>query len=143
MTTTTTAQRIVSEARGWLGTPYCHGASVKGVGCDCLGLVRGVWRAVFGGEPERADPYSPDWAEAVGEERLRDAARRHLAEIPVAQARPGDLLLFRPDGRADRASDRRADGRPRRGRSAALPAPPSTAASSPPPTWSGTSKARG
>ena len=28
----------------WIGTPYRHQASLKGVGCDCLGLVRGVWR---------------------------------------------------------------------------------------------------
>jgi cell wall-associated NlpC family hydrolase len=33
---------IVAEARTWIGTPYRHQASLKGVGCDCLGLVRGV-----------------------------------------------------------------------------------------------------
>jgi hypothetical protein len=33
---------IVAAARGWLGTPYRHQASVKGEGADCLGLVRGV-----------------------------------------------------------------------------------------------------
>ncbi|MFY8139958.1 MAG: peptidase P60, partial [Caulobacter sp.] len=55
--------RIVAAARGWLGTPYRHQASVKGVGCDCLGLVRGVWRELYGQEPETAPPYRPDWAE--------------------------------------------------------------------------------
>jgi hypothetical protein len=39
---------IVAETRAWIGTPYRHQASLKGVGCDCLGLVRGVWRAVIG-----------------------------------------------------------------------------------------------
>lgn len=33
---------IVAAARQWLGTPYRHQASVRGVGCDCLGLIRGV-----------------------------------------------------------------------------------------------------
>ena len=37
-------------ARAWLGTPYRHQASVKGVGADCLGLVRGLWREVAGAE---------------------------------------------------------------------------------------------
>ena len=36
--------RIVDLARGWIGTPYLHQASCRGIGCDCLGLVRGVWR---------------------------------------------------------------------------------------------------
>ena len=66
-----TRARIVAEARAWIGTPYRHQASLKGVGCDCLGLVRGVWRAVIGPEPERAPPYAPDWAEASGMNRLR------------------------------------------------------------------------
>lgn len=86
---------IVAAARGWLGTPYRHQASVKGEGADCLGLVRGVWREVVGAEPERLPAYSPDWAEVGGEERLLAAARRWLAEIEIAAARPGDVLLFR------------------------------------------------
>ena len=36
---------ILAECRAWIGTPYRHQASVKGVGCDCLGLLRGIWRA--------------------------------------------------------------------------------------------------
>ena len=37
-------EEIVAAARSWIGTPYRHQASLKGVGCDCLGLVRGVGR---------------------------------------------------------------------------------------------------
>ncbi len=44
--------RIVASARGWIGTPYVHQASTKGAGCDCLGLLRGVWREINGAEPE-------------------------------------------------------------------------------------------
>jgi hypothetical protein len=55
----------LAETRDWIGTPYQHQTSLKGVGCDCLGLVRGVWRAVIGAEPERAPPYAPGWAEAA------------------------------------------------------------------------------
>jgi NlpC/P60 family putative phage cell wall peptidase len=86
---------IVAEARAWLGTPYRHQASLKGVGCDCLGLVRGVWRGVIGQEPERAPPYVPGWAEASGEETLAAAGFRHLVPVRCEAAMPGDVLLFR------------------------------------------------
>jgi NlpC/P60 family putative phage cell wall peptidase len=39
-----TRETIVAAARSWFGTPYHHQASVKGVGSDCLGLIRGIWR---------------------------------------------------------------------------------------------------
>ena len=86
---------IVAEARRWLGTPYRHQASVMGAGADCLGLVRGVWRGVLGAEPEKTPAYTPDWAEALGEETLLFAARRHCREIAIGTAREGDVLLFR------------------------------------------------
>ena len=91
----TRAARIVLSARGWTGTPYRHQASLKGVGCDCLGLVRGVWREVMGDEPEPVPPYAPGWAENTGVEALADAARRNLQERPCMDIRGGDLLLFR------------------------------------------------
>lgn len=86
---------VVETARGWLGTPYLHQASLKGQGADCLGLVRGVWRDVVGDEPETPTPYSPDWAEVGGEEILLAAAGRWLVPVALEQAREGDVLLFR------------------------------------------------
>lgn len=91
----TTGERAVAEARSWLGTPYQHQASLKGVGCDCLGLVRGVWRALVGPEPELAPPYRPDWAELGGEDLLQEAAARWLCPVPQDERAPGDVLLFR------------------------------------------------
>lgn len=90
-----TRAAVVAEARRWIGTPYRHQASLIHVGCDCLGLVRGVWRALIGPEPEDAPPYSPDWAEARGEETLARAARRHFAAVETNAFRAGDVLLFR------------------------------------------------
>ncbi|MFN4158499.1 MAG: NlpC/P60 family protein [Gemmobacter sp.] len=84
---------VVAEARGWIGTPYVHQASCKGAGTDCLGLLRGVWRAVIGPEPEVMPAYTPDWGEAGGHEVLMAAALRWL--VPAAEAAPGDVLLFR------------------------------------------------
>lgn len=89
------ASLVVSEALSWLGTPYRHQGGRKGVGCDCIGLVRGVWQAVYGRTPEEPGPYAPDWAEAGGVDRLLAAARRHCVERPVGDLRAGDLILFR------------------------------------------------
>lgn len=95
--------RILDAARGWIGTPFHHRASIKGVGTDCLGLVRGVWRELYGGEPEPLPDYAPDWAGATGRETMLEAARRHLT--PVDTPQPGDVLLFRlrPHGPAAHA----------------------------------------
>lgn len=86
---------IPVAARAWIGTPYRHQASLKGFGCDCLGLVRGVWRELYGFEPEPVPPYRPDWAETGGRETLLEAARRHLVELAPGAPAPGDVLLFR------------------------------------------------
>jgi NlpC/P60 family putative phage cell wall peptidase len=89
------AERVVAVARSWIGTPYIHQASLKSVGCDCLGLLRGVWRELHGSEPELPPPYSADWAEASGREVMAEAAARHMQAIEVANFTAGDVILFR------------------------------------------------
>ncbi len=88
-------QRIVAAARGWIGTPYLHQAACKGAGCDCLGLIRGVWQEVLGTEPERPPAYSMDWSEPARIEALWEAAKRHLRPKGVGNEAAGDVLLFR------------------------------------------------
>lgn len=85
---------IAAIARQWCGTPYRHQASTWGAGCDCLGLVRGVWRTLYGGEPQIVPPYSMDMRDAAGAGDLLAAARAHLRQ---AERRPrtGDVVLFR------------------------------------------------
>ena len=87
--------RVVAVARSWLGTPYHDQASLRGVGCDCLGLARGVWREVVGDEPFPIPPYSRDWGETGPREVLADGARRMMPEIALADTGPGALILFR------------------------------------------------
>ncbi len=91
--------RAVEFARQWIGTPYLHQASVRGAGADCLGLLRGVWRALYGDEPEIVPTYTADWAEPSRQERLWQAAERHLRPIRAAEGTapvmPGEVLLFR------------------------------------------------
>ena len=91
---------VIAAARSWLGTPYHDQASLKGVGCDCLGLARGVWREVVGPEPFPIEPYSRGWGETGQIEVLAEGARRMMREIAPGDAGPGALVLFRMVPRA-------------------------------------------
>lgn len=106
------AAAVVAEALSWVGTPYRHQAALKGLGCDCLGLVRGVWRALYGGELERPGPYAPDWAEAGGAETLLEGVRRHFGEYgkPRRSGRPSAVPL--EAGPAGQAPRHHGGGRP-------------------------------
>ena len=85
---------VVAAARGWIGTPYVHQASVRGAGADCLGLIRGVWREIHGKEPEEPPPCTADWGETGREELLLAAGLRHMAPATGDWAE-GQVLLFR------------------------------------------------
>lgn len=82
-----TAEDIAAAARGWIGTPYRHQASTLGAGCDCLGLIRGVWRDVVGDEPWIVPPYRRRSSEG-----LVEAAQRWLVPGEIAV---GAVVLFR------------------------------------------------
>ena len=93
-------ERVIAAARSWLGTPYHDQASLRRVGCDCLGLARGVWREVVGPEPFPIPPYSRDWGETGLREVLAEGVRRMMIEVDPAAAEAGALVLFRMKPRA-------------------------------------------
>ena len=86
---------VIAEARKWLGTPYKHQASVCGVGADCLGLIRGVWRQVVGPEPETLPAYSADWGEVDRNETVLAAGKKWLIARPLPTIQPGTVVVFR------------------------------------------------
>lgn len=89
---------IVALARAWVGTPFHHRASRCGVGADCLGLIRGLWRARYGAEPVALPHYAASWGESGGAERLWQALAQHLE--PACASEDGQVLLFRMQARA-------------------------------------------
>ncbi len=108
---------VISIARSWLGKPYHDQASLRGVGCDCLRLARGVWREVVGPEPFPIPPYSRDWGLVAGPEGINrsrepieggegpagqtgpiglvEGARAVMIEVWPTEGGPGALVLFR------------------------------------------------
>ncbi len=84
---------VVAAARRWIGTPYRHRAATPGAGCDCLGLLRGVWRELYGFEPEALPNYAADWRDARHSGELLALAERHLVRETGLGA--GRVVLFR------------------------------------------------
>lgn len=83
---------IVAAARGWVGTPYRHRAALRGVGCDCLGLVAGVWAEVTGLPAPELPNYRADWRDGSHAGELQALAERWLVPSEIG---PGAVLLFR------------------------------------------------
>lgn len=91
---------VVAAARDFLGTPYRHQASLAGAGCDCLGLLRGVWRALYGDEPQPMPAYRADIRDPLNAGALRRAAERFL-QVETGPLAAGQVLLFRLGGMAE------------------------------------------
>ena len=84
---------VVEEALNWVGTPYRHQSSLRDVGTDCLGLVRGVYREIIGPEPVEVPAYFPQ-AEYGEGELLWSASMLNL--VPAGRhVEAGNILLFR------------------------------------------------
>ena len=60
---------VVAAARGWLQTPFHHGACVRGVGVDCLQLLIGVYGGLGLIPAIDPGPYPWDWHMHKDEER--------------------------------------------------------------------------
>ncbi len=94
---------MIEVARSWIGTPYRHQASLKGVGADCLGFLRGVYAEVYKDHPHMLPPelntiptYTASWAESPKGERLLDAANEFLLPLPRWKGPlDGLVVLFR------------------------------------------------
>lgn len=91
------AAAVVDEARAWLGTPWAHQASRKGLATDCIGLVVGVARAL--GIREATEYDAAIDLRGYGRQpdpiALLAATDKYLQRIDVAEARVGDIYLLR------------------------------------------------
>lgn len=87
------AAQLVAIAREWLGTPWHHQAGLKGVGCDCAGLVMGVAR-----EAGLADVSVSGYPRLPRGHELEGYCDQHMQRVPRAELRLGDVLAFRYGG---------------------------------------------
>lgn len=89
---------IVKEAMAWVGTPFVHGASVKGSGCDCLGLIKGVYESVFARTAEALPVYPCNFWQDAGWHTLFLNRLRMVAGPSETGPEAGRLLLFAKHG---------------------------------------------
>lgn len=79
----------------WLGTPYIHQASLKGVGCDCIGFLKGAALEAGLLTPELAAALPRDYSRQPSGGKLRRIMGDLLAPVPFASRAPGDFILIR------------------------------------------------
>lgn len=91
-----TLERIVIEALTWQQTPWHHMAGLKGIGCDCVGLLYGVGKALgLVARDWRPPVYSKEWHLHRHEELLRTTMESlGCLEVPLDARQPGHILLF-------------------------------------------------
>jgi NlpC/P60 family putative phage cell wall peptidase len=91
-----TRAEILAEARSWIGTPWLHQASCKGVGADCIGFGAGVAAACGSAEAKRF-LATPEWRR-YGRHPEADFLFRVCDElmdrIEISAATVGDVLVF-------------------------------------------------
>lgn len=93
--TTELQNKIVAEARSWLGTPFHHGARVKGAGVDCVNLLIGVFAACGLAESFALDYYPQDWHLHRDEPRFLAGLAKHADPLPEGETpQPGDIAMF-------------------------------------------------
>jgi cell wall-associated NlpC family hydrolase len=91
---------IAAEALDWIGTPFVWGQSQKGVGCDCKGLVAGVFREL--GRPEAESFYASFAGYRVDRPVPAELLTEGFSKLfrRVSEPKPGDILLLKHAGRA-------------------------------------------
>lgn len=89
--------RVVKEARSWIGTPFHWQASQRGVGADCKGFIWGVAREL--GRPEADSLYAriADYGPRFDGALLKEGIAATFDEVK-GEWRPGDILLCRFNG---------------------------------------------
>jgi cell wall-associated NlpC family hydrolase len=87
-------ERVLDEARSWIGTPYHDKARVKGAGVDCLTFLAEIYAAAGIIDPVREIPfYRLDAFRHRGDETYLEGLRGFGREVPAPA--PGDVALFK------------------------------------------------
>lgn len=84
---------VAAHARAWIGTPFVRQGALRGAGADCIGLVRGIHSELCGALVA-APAWRDDWSCGPDEPIIRGLAE-HVLRIPLASARPGNIVTYR------------------------------------------------
>ena len=86
---------LIDEARTWLGTPYHHQASIKRVGCDCVGFLAEVALTCEVITPQLRAQFPTDYSRQAAGQSLRRQLTGRLVPVAFDSRAPGDIVLMR------------------------------------------------
>ena len=94
-------EKILAEARSWIGTPFCHQGRVKGSRIDCIGHIEMVARELrlAGMTPDTVVPQ-----ERIGYSRypvhgiLDEVLDEYMVRIPMSKLDVADVITMRRPG---------------------------------------------
>jgi cell wall-associated NlpC family hydrolase len=97
MTETEERQRVIAEARSWLGTPFQHMGRIKGRrgGVDCGQFLLGVFENAGAMPHFEPTPYSMQHMLHSREEWYLRDIMKFASEILELEAQPGDIVIYR------------------------------------------------
>ncbi len=87
--------RVDRVVREWLGTKYHDHGGVKGGGTDCAKLLKCVYVEAGVMEPFDIAHYAPQHLLHQEEEQYLSYVSARGREITEAEAKPGDMVLFK------------------------------------------------
>ena len=87
------ADRILSEARSWIGTPFTHQGRSKGLAVDCIGLIHMVAISLKLA-PEELDPEYRGYKDIPDNGKLEKGLNQYMDKVRMSQIQPGDVLLM-------------------------------------------------
>lgn len=85
--------KVVREARSWIGTPYHCQGDIKRVGVDCGMLLVRVFVDTRLFAPFDPRPYTDDWYFHRSEEKYLGFVLERTKEVSTPL--PGDMMIFR------------------------------------------------
>jgi cell wall-associated NlpC family hydrolase len=88
----------VQVAKSWYKTPYRGWTCLKGIGCDCGQLLKGVYQEA-GLRPPDGVPTPKDYSLRVAQHQAStdyiDTIGKYFREIPESEVLPGDIVVYK------------------------------------------------
>ncbi len=91
--------QVVSKAREWIGTPFHHQGRLKGIGCDCLGMLIGVAQEMnlTSSGILIHDLDNTNYSRTPNVQEMHSKLEKYFQAIEIENILDGDILLMEVD----------------------------------------------
>lgn len=84
---------VITEALSWIGTPYIHGAQLKGVGVSCSSFIAAAFNMVLGTNLYVVDHPEQWFMNSKKQLYLDNLNVQGFVEVPQSEVHAGDLVV--------------------------------------------------